>query len=158
HNLPRCSLSLTRPAIILSSNVSIWWVMALFIQTCALVFAQGDEVQAIVHGNARFAFALYREVVQSDSGNVLISPWSATCGLLAPRIGAEGETASEISKATCLELSSDALLRGFGVVNERVQQVNDPSGVTLLRATGIWCHPEQPLLQDFVQACKLVLD
>jgi serine protease inhibitor len=116
--------------------VSIRLVLALFGQTCAVVLGQTDEVQATVYGNAKFAFGLYQEVSRSGSGNVLISPWSVTCGLVAARIGADGETASEISKAACLARSNDALLRGFGVVNERIQRLQDGTGVTLRRATG----------------------
>ena len=137
--------------------MSIWLVLALFAQTCAVVVGQTDEVQATVIGNVKFAFDLYREVAQSDSGNVLISPWSVTCGLVAARIGADGETAAEISKAACFDSSNNALLRGFGAVSERVQELQDGTGVTLRRATGIWCHPEQPLLEDFVLGCRLAI-
>jgi serpin B len=141
----------------LRNNVSIWLVLTLFAQTCAVVVGQTDEAQATVYGNAKFAFDLYREVAQLDSGNVLFSPWSVTCGLVAARIGADGETAAEISKAVCLDSSNDALLRGFGAVSEQVQELQDGTEVTLRRATGIWCHPEQPLLEDFVQACRLAI-
>jgi serpin B len=142
----------------LRNNANIGLVLALFAQTCATVLCEADEIQATVNGNARFAFALYREVALAASSNVVISPWSVTCGLVAARIGADGKTASEISKAACLDLSPDALLRGFGFVNQRVQELQDGTGVTLRRATAIWCHPRQPLLEDFVRSCRLALD
>jgi serpin B len=129
-------------------------ILPLFIQTCATALAQPDGNPTSIQENAQFAFALYKEVAHGGSGNVLVSPWSVTCALVAARLGADGDTAAEISKAVGLAPSTDAVVRGFGQISQRLVEIQKGGGLTLRRATAIWCRPNQPLRGDFVQSCR----
>jgi serpin B len=112
-----------------------------------------EDIQATIDGNSQFAFALYREISGGEPGNVLLSPWSISCALVAAQAGAGGATATEISKAARFPSSRDALRRGFVFVNQRLQEMADQEQFALQRATAIWCHPAQPIRDAFVEFC-----
>jgi serpin B len=104
-------------------------------------------------GNAKFAFAIYKEISRVESGNLFVSPWSISCALVAAYAGAGGDTAREISQAAFLPTSHDALRRGFSFVGNRLQELDGQEGMALRRTTAIWCHPAQQLRESFIEFC-----
>jgi serpin B len=129
------------------------WLAVICVRLNAAVPSASEELQATMDGNAKFAFAIYKEISRAESGNLFISPWSISCVLVAAYAGAGGDTAREIRQAAFLPASPDALRRGFSFVGHRLQELDGQEGIALRRATAIWCHPSQKLRESFIEFC-----
>ncbi|KAG5867753.1 hypothetical protein JTB14_019638 [Gonioctena quinquepunctata] len=66
--------------------------------------AEKDALQEFIEGNLQFTSALYKELITSEKGNFIMSPFSAETILALTREGARGESATEM--ATGLHLPS----------------------------------------------------
>ena len=130
------------------------WLAVICVRLNAAVPSASEEIQATMDGNAKFAFAIYKEISTVESGNLFISPWSISCALVAAYAGAGGDTAREISQAAFLPASPDALRRGFSFVGNRLQELDGQEGIVLRRATAIWCHPAQTSRESFIEFCS----
>jgi serpin B len=115
-----------------------------------------EAVTALVSGNSRFAFDLYREVIGGDEeSNVFFSPFSISTALGMTYYGARGETASDMAEVLHLTLPPAAINKAFGTVTEKLNsgslhedQPGDP--FTLVVSNGLWVQNGFNLLDSFV--------
>ncbi|KAF2899158.1 hypothetical protein ILUMI_07020 [Ignelater luminosus] len=72
--------------------------------------AEGPSLlQEFSTGNNRFADSVYKQLLKSTSGNILICPISAEIILALARIGAKGRTAQQLSSGLHLPNDSDKI-------------------------------------------------
>jgi serpin B len=67
------------------------------------------DYQSLLTGNSDFAFDLYSQLTQSDDGNVIMSPISATVALAMTYAGAKGDTATQMAQAMHFDLPQEKL-------------------------------------------------
>jgi serpin B len=76
-----------------------------------------DDLAALTAGNAAFAFNLY-QVLRSQSGNLLYSPFSISEALAMTYAGASGETAQQMASALQFTLPPDRLHPAFNAIDQ----------------------------------------
>jgi serpin B len=76
-----------------------------------------DDLAALTAGNSAFAFNLY-QVLRSQSGNLLFSPFSISEALAMTYAGARGETAQQMAAALHFTLTPDRLHPAFNALDQ----------------------------------------
>lgn len=79
----------------------------------------GEDLAALVEGNASFAFDLYRQLKERDS-NLFFSPYSISVALAMTCTGAAGTTGEQISAVMHFELSQDKLHPAFNWLEQEI--------------------------------------
>ena len=94
--------------------------------------ATGSELRALVSSSNQFAFALDTEI-SSGADNLCFSPYGTAQMLAMAYAGAQGETATQIAKATGFSLPPDRLAAAFTAL--RVE-LSAPAGSGTTAGTG----------------------
>lgn len=110
------------------------------------------ELEALVAGNAGFAFDLFGQVAADE--NVLLSPYSVAAALTMTYAGARGTTASEIRGALALGLGDDRIHAARNELDLRVTATPDPRDdrepFTIRVANSLWGQRGYPFLEEFL--------
>ncbi len=85
--------------------------------------ASPDDLAALTAGNSAFAFSLY-QVLRSQTGNLLFSPFSISEALAMTYAGARGETAQQMAAALHFTLPPERLHPAFNALD---QLLNPPA-------------------------------
>ncbi|MGA9696031.1 MAG: serpin family protein, partial [Dehalococcoidales bacterium] len=72
-----------------------------------------SQLAALVSGNSTFAFNLYQQLTQGNSGNIFYSPYSISTALAVTYAGANGDTATQMAKALDFTLPQAQLHPAF---------------------------------------------
>ena len=72
-----------------------------------------NQLAALVSGNSTFAFNLYQQLTQGNSGNIFYSPYSISTALAMTYAGANGDTATQMAKALDFTLPQSQLHSAF---------------------------------------------
>jgi serpin B len=108
--------------------------------TPADVVAQSDNA---------FAFDLFHELSQTNTGNLFFSPYSAATALEMALQGARGTTATEMIQALHLP-SSDIAQAGIAALYQLFQSNPQSDGDTLSTANRLWVSDNFSLLASFI--------
>ena len=116
---------------------------------------QEADRAAVVRGDNAFALDLYAKARGQD-GNLFFSPYSISTALAMTRIGARGDTATEMDRTLHFTLPQDKLNPAFGAL---VKQINgDPAdakrGYQLSTANALWGQKGYPFKADFLKATR----
>lgn len=109
--------------------------------------ADGRNTTAAVAGMNEFATDLYDSVVSSESGNVVVSPYSVAFTLSMIFAGARGETATEM--ATVLH-ADDGWQEGINAYDLTLDARTAGSPTTWTAANKVWTQPGLPLRDDYL--------
>jgi serpin B len=101
--------------------------------------APGDPQarKVVVQGSNAFAFDLY-ERLSGDSGNLIYSPYSISAALAMTRLGAQGETADQMTKVLQLPTEPSQVSEGYANLLHELNGVGKPRQFQLLTANAIW--------------------
>ena len=116
-----------------------------FLETRA--YAESDEIASsidsdLVAANNRFAFQIFKELVEEDAGkNIFISPFSISTALAMTYNGAEGSTEEAMSETLeYQDMPQEQLNTEFLILLESLEKVD--RAVALDIANSIWIHDE----------------
>lgn len=113
----------------------------------ARAYAESDEIASsidsdLVAANNRFAFQIFKELVEEDAGkNIFISPFSISTALAMTYNGAEGSTEEAMSETLeYQDMPQEQLNTEFLILLESLEKVD--RAVALDIANSIWIHDE----------------
>ena len=113
----------------------------------ARAYAESDEKASsidsnLVSANNRFAFQIFKELVEEDAGkNIFISPFSISTALAMTYNGAEGSTEESMSETLeYQDMPQEQINRGYLALLESLERVDRE--VALDIANSIWIHDE----------------
>jgi serpin B len=114
------------------------------------------QLAALVSGNSTFAFNLYQQLTQGNSGNIFYSPYSISTALAMTYAGANGDTATHMAKALDFTLPQAQLHPAFDdlalQLASRGQGASGTNGKSfaLNIANALWCEKTYNFLPDFL--------
>jgi serpin B len=102
-----------------------------------------SDLAQVVDGSNAFAFDLYRELLNTEDGNVIFSPYSISTALAMTYAGAAGATAAQMAGALRFTLPDDKLHAAFNALDlalaDRAAQASgDTIPFRLTTANSIW--------------------
>ncbi|CAG9817974.1 unnamed protein product [Phaedon cochleariae] len=75
--------------------------------------AEEDALQEFIRGNRKFTAGVYKELIKTHKGNIIMSPFSAETVLALTTEGARGDTALEMSKGLSLPSTNERTQQAF---------------------------------------------
>lgn len=110
---------------------------------------QADR-EALVAGNAAFAFDLYRSL-RSEVGNLFLSPYSVSSALAMVYAGARGETERQMAEVLHFDLPQERLHPAFNVLDQTLTGGNDdPEAFQLHIANSVWGQTGHPFRSEYL--------
>jgi serpin B len=115
-----------------------------------------SQLSSLVSGNSSFAFALYKQLTKTSSGNMFYSPYSISTALAMTYAGANGDTEKQMSKALQFTLPQAQLHPAFNdlalALASRGQNAKGTNGksFSLNIANALWCQKDYTLLPAFL--------
>jgi serpin B len=118
----------------------------------------GDS-QALVDGNNAFALNLYRSL-RSQSGNLILSPYSISIALGMTYAGARGETESQMAKTLHYDLPQTQLHPAFNSLDQALAERGKPKSeeeapLQLNVANSVWAEQTLPFLKEYLDIIAL---
>lgn len=119
-----------------------------------------ENMTQLVQGNNTFALRLYEAIAdESESGNVLFSPYSVSQALAMVYAGAEGATAEQMAETLGFDLDDPALHQAFNALNVDLVfrgngEANDEIGMAERRlniANALWGEQSFPFNSAFIE-------
>ena len=147
------------------------WIAAMLLSACAPPAASANlaasekqremnppvlegDVQDLVDGNNSFALDLY-QAVRSESGDLILSPYSISLALAMTYAGARGETESQMENVLHFtqgqfptHYSFNALDLGLTQRGEALDEEQEPMKLNI--ANAVWAEQTYPFLQEFL--------
>jgi serpin B len=114
-------------------------------------FSPAPAVRAVVAGNTALAMDVYGKL-NDQPGNVFFSPLGLSTGLGMVHAGARGHTESELARAAHFTLPQAELHPAFGVLTERLANLQRGSRLTLHSANALWAQQGHRWLTPFLDA------
>ena len=114
------------------------------------------QLSALVNGNNTFAFNLYQQLTQNNTGNIFYSPYSISTALAMTYAGANGDTATQMSKTLDFTLPQAELHPAFDdlalQLASRGQGASGTNGksFSLNIANALWCQKSYNFLPAFL--------
>ena len=112
------------------------------------------NLEQLVAGNNEFALDLYRQLSDTDDGNLFMSPYSVSLALAMTYAGAAGGTAYEMADALKFQLSPDELHAAFNALDQelaaRGADLEPDQKFTLEIANSIWGQQGFEFEQEFL--------
>ena len=109
-----------------------------------------DDLRELAHGNAEFAFDLYRELSASD-GNLFFSPHSISTALAMTYGGARGDTEAAMAEVLRFLLPQERLHPAFGALaGDLKARTSDSDGFRLEVVNAVWGQEGHPFLDSFL--------
>lgn len=107
------------------------------------------NVAAVVSGNNQFAYDLYGALDQTNTGNMVYSPYSISTALAMTYAGAAGQTATEMAQTMHFTLPESQLAPAMG---QLIGETNTSGGTSyqLSVANHLWGQTGIPFLGSFV--------
>jgi serpin B len=102
---------------------------------------EATDLPQLVLDNTRFAFDLYKALVQGNSDNLFYSPYSVSLALAMTYAGAAGQTAQQMSQALHFTLPPAKLHRAFDALDLALASRADDAmgqGLRLQVADSLW--------------------
>jgi serpin B len=113
------------------------------------------DMDALVKGNAAFAFDLYR-VLKEKGGNMFLSPYSISLALAMTYAGAKGATESDMAKTLDFNLPQDRLHPAFNSLDQELSsrgkgaKGKDGKGFRLNIVNAIWGQKGYQFLAQYL--------
>ncbi|KAF2899156.1 hypothetical protein ILUMI_07018 [Ignelater luminosus] len=121
-----------------------------------LTLAVEDTVlQLFSAGNHQFTADVYKQLLKSTTGNVLVCPLSAEIILALTHAGARGETAKQMASGLHLPESSEEIQKIF---TKLTQDLNSEHKYTLNSANKIYVKHDYSINQQFKDVAMNVFD
>ena len=139
-------------------NFGLWLLAgALMTPTAGLFASEAREekpAEAMARENTQFAFRLYRELAQSDSGNLFLSPFSISSALAMTHAGAAGATEAEMRQLLFPSMAAEDVPRSFEALLKALQPANSGEGVQWRTANALWPQAGAPFRKDYLRTAE----
>ena len=113
----------------------------------------GDDLITLVDGNNAFALDIYN-ALHSESGNLILSPYSISLALAMTYAGARGETESQIAQvlhfAPQEQLHPALNMLDLALQKESIQMDQTQEPLKLKIANAVWAEQTTPFQTDFL--------
>ncbi len=117
------------------------------------------DLTTLVDGNNAFALDIYRSL-HSESGNLILSPYSMSLALAMTYAGAHGETESQMADVLHFTQAQAVLHPAFNALDlalaekpTDLEKKQDP--LTLSIANAVWAEKTYPFQQDYLDTIAL---
>jgi serpin B len=116
-----------------------WWNLSQSASVPATPASTAADVAAVVSGNNQFAYDLYGTLSQTNTGNVVFSPYSISTALAMTYAGAAGQTAAEMAQTLHFTLPESQLAPAMG---QLISETNNQGGANyqLSVANHLWAQ------------------
>jgi serpin B len=114
------------------------------------VAADGRNTTAAVAGMNAFALDVFRSVAASETGNVVLSPYSVTFALGMIYAGAETETAREMATVLHADIAARDWHEGINAYDLTLDARTAGSPTSWAAANKVWTQPALPLRGQFL--------
>lgn len=113
-----------------------------------------EDVHNLVGGNNAFAVDIY-QALRSESGNLILSPYSISLALAMTYAGARGETGSQMAGTLHFNQTRDQLHPAFNALDLALEETptsldKDQEPLKLNIANAVWAEQTFPFLQEFL--------
>jgi serine protease inhibitor len=106
--------------------------------------------QAVVTGNNKFALALYSKL-ESQQGNLFLSPYSISTALAMTCAGAKGETEKQMTQALCFASGNkEQFNKSFGEIIKQLNASGEKGGYELTVANALWGQKDYKFLPEYL--------
>jgi serpin B len=114
---------------------------------------------SVVEGNNKFAFELYQKL-QSQQGNLFLSPYSISTALAMTCAGARGQTEQEMAKTLQFPtgISNEQFNKAFGEIIKQLNAEGQKGAFALVVANALWGQKDYKFLPDFLTTVKTNYD
>ncbi len=157
----------------MKKNLHLLLVVFIFVAACGTSYSMAEssksrvtnpnipaaDLTTLVDGNNAFALDIYRSL-HSESGNLILSPYSMSLALAMTYAGAHGETESQMANVLHFTQSQDVLHPAFNALDLALAEVptdlrknQDP--LTLNIANAVWAEQTYPFQQDYLDTIAL---
>jgi serpin B len=118
-----------------------------------------DDSRALVDGNNAFALDIY-QVLRSQDGNLVLSPFSLSLALAMPYAGARSETESQMADTLHFDLPQGQLHPAFNSLDQALatrgkSEPEDGVPLQLHIVNAVWAEQTFPFLQDYLDLVAL---
>ncbi|KAG5876015.1 hypothetical protein JTB14_014697 [Gonioctena quinquepunctata] len=131
------------------------WTIILF-TSAAVALAEEDALQEFTEGNRRFSADLYKELLTTEKGNFIMSPFSAETILALTHEGARGETATEMVTGLHLPSTNEKIQKVFKTLLPGMTSSNED--LKMLSANKIYVGIDVKLENDFQKVAEDIYD
>ena len=114
------------------------------------------DLNSLVEGNNKFAFSMYRAINKdSDSNNLVFSPYSISLALAMTYGAARGETAKEMEQALQIALPEDRFHKSWNNLDQWLASLEEDSnkngkGFDLQISNAVWVQQGYPFLESYL--------
>ncbi|CAG9854414.1 unnamed protein product [Phyllotreta striolata] len=119
----------------------------LFVSAVCSAPADEEPLAQLVSGNRQFAAKVYKEILKTNRGNLIFSPFSAETVLALLSAGAKGDTLDELVTGVSLPSDQQNLQRAFKELLPKLK--SDHENLKLLSANRIYAKKGLKLEPDF---------
>ncbi len=118
------------------------------------VSAEISDRQILVHGINAFAVDLYANL-RRQKGNLFFSPLSISTALAMTYAGADGKTATQMSKVLHFALEQKRLHTAFNALMRDIVVEKGRTDYDVIIANALWIQQGYPLLQGYLDTIKV---
>ncbi len=106
--------------------------------------------QTVVAGNNKFALELYGKL-ESQQGNLFLSPYSISTALAMTCAGARGQTEKQMAEALCFApMKNEQFHKVFGEIIKQLNASGEKGGYELVVANALWGQKDYKFLPEFL--------
>jgi serpin B len=106
---------------------------------------------AMAREQTQFALRLYRELAQSGSDNLFLSPFSISAALAMTHAGAAGETEQEMRQLLFPSLNPADVPKFYEALVKELEPANTGEGVAWRVANALWPQEGAPFRKDYLR-------
>ncbi|CAH1108019.1 unnamed protein product [Psylliodes chrysocephalus] len=130
----------------------------LLVCACAVWAAptEEDNLQALAVGNRQFAASVYKEILKTNQGNLIYSPFSAQVVLALLSAGANGPSHDEIVTGVSLPSSQEKIQKAFKEFLPKLK--SDTEKLKLLSANKVYVGQDVKLEPSFQKIAVEIYD
>ncbi|MGD0572815.1 MAG: serpin family protein [Sedimentisphaerales bacterium] len=110
--------------------------------------------QTVAAGNNKFALELYGKL-ESQQGNLFLSPYSISTALAMTYAGAKGQTEKQMAEALCFApVKNEQFHKTFGEIIKQLNASGEKGGYELVVANALWGQKDYKFLPEFLAIVK----
>jgi serpin B len=126
--------------------------------TCSAKAAIDPNQQTVVAGNNKFALELYGKL-ESQQGNLFLSPYSISTALAMTSAGAKDQTEKQMADALCFgPMKSEQFHKSFGEIIRQLNASGEKGGYQLIVANALWGQKDYKFLPEFLTLVRTNYD
>lgn len=115
-----------------------------------------ERYDEIVQGNNRFCFNLYRNLTETETGNIFYSPFSITMAMAMVFEGAKGWVQGEMQEVFKFPIDNKTRQESFLSLYKHLNKKNAKYKLNI--ANALWIQKDYPILQTYLKTIQKYYD